>query len=111
LNEQSRTRLSFTATEPEHCRTVADMRAGIDEVDQILFDLLMRRQAYTRKSAKLKKDEGFPLRDEARLAQQLARAKAMGAERGLSPLIVEPIYHVLVEQHIKVEAQELARLD
>jgi len=93
----------FSAIEPDECQTIEEIREGIDEIDHVLLDLLVRRQAYTVRAAKIKKDAGMAVRDEDRLAQQIARAKALGAEKGLSPLLVEPLFTLMIEQHIKFE--------
>jgi isochorismate pyruvate lyase len=102
-------RVRFTAIEPDACKTLQEVRDGIDELDHVLLHLLVRRQAYTVSAAKIKKDAGMAIRDEKRIEQQVARAKALGAEKGLSALIVEPLFRVMIEQHIKYETQEHAR--
>lgn len=93
----------FSAIEPAKCQTIEEIRAGIDEIDHVLLNLLVRRQAYTVRSAKIKREAGMAVRDENRLARQMARAKQLGAEKGLSPLFVEPLFTLMIEQHVKFE--------
>ena len=102
-------RVRFTAIEPEQCKTIKEVRDGVDELDHVLLNLLVRRQAYTVRAAKIKKDTGMEVRDQNRVEQQVARARALGAEKGLSPLIVEPLFRLMIEQHIKFETIEHGR--
>jgi isochorismate pyruvate lyase len=93
----------FSSIEPDECQTIEQIRAGVDEIDNLLLDLLVRRQAYTVRAARIKKDAGMPVRDENRLAHQIARANTLGAAKGLSPLIVEPLFALMIERHVLFE--------
>jgi isochorismate pyruvate lyase len=103
LIQGSDNRLQFAAPEPERCQTLQQVRDGVDEIDLLLLDLLVRRQAYTVRAARLKRDAGSQVRDEARVNYQIERAKALGAQRGISPLLIEPLFRLMIEQHIKYE--------
>ena len=102
-------RLQFAGMEPERCETIKQVRDGVDEIDLLLLDLIVRRQAYTVRAAKIKRDAGSQVRDEARLSYQIERAKTLGAQRGISPMLIEPIFRTLIEQHIKFETIEHSR--
>jgi isochorismate pyruvate lyase len=102
-------RLQFAALEPERCQTLQQVRDGVDEIDLLLLDLIVRRQAYTVRAAKIKREAGSQVRDEARLAYQIERAKQLGAQKCISPLLVEPIFRTLIEQHIAFETIQHAQ--
>jgi isochorismate pyruvate lyase len=109
VDQKSDGRARFTAIEPDECKTLKEVREGIDELDNMLLNLLVRRQAYTVRAARIKKEAGMEVRDPSRIEQQVTRAKALGAEKGLSSLIVEPLFRVMIEQHIKFETIEHGR--
>jgi isochorismate pyruvate lyase len=110
LNQKLDNRLRFAAIEPEQCKDIKEIRSGVDEIDLLLLDLLVRRQAYTVRAAHIKKAAGAPVRDEARITLQVERAKANGAERGISPIIVEPLFRTMIEQHVAFETSLYDRL-
>jgi isochorismate pyruvate lyase len=101
----------FTAVEPERCQSIQEIRAGVDEIDLALLKLLARRQAYAVRSVKIKIDAGMPRApDEKRIMQQIERAKALGLEMGVSPIIVEPLFRTMIAQHVEFEFNEYTRL-
>ncbi len=108
---QSKTRQdSFAAVDPESCQSIQEIRDGVDEVDLALLKLLLRRQAYAVRFVKIKKDAGLPRApDERRIAQQIERAKALGLEMGVSPIIVEPLFRTMIAQHVEFESLEYAQ--
>lgn len=109
MTQASDNRLQFAALEPERCQTIQQVRDGVDEIDSLLLDLIVRRQAYTVRAAKIKRDAGSQVRDEARLSYQIERAKTLGTQKGISPMLIEPIFRMLIEQHIKLETIEHGR--
>jgi isochorismate pyruvate lyase len=102
---------NFATVAPENCQSVQDIRDGVDEVDLVLLKLLARRQAYAAQFVKIKKGAGLPWTpDEKRIAQQIERAKALGIEMGVSPIIIEPLFRTMITQHVEFELLEYARL-
>lgn len=101
----------FTAIEPRKCHTIQEIRDGVDEIDFALLKLLVRRQAYATRFVEIKKGAGMSRApDEKRIAQQVERAKALGIEMGLSPVIVEPLFRTMIAQHVEFEFLEYARV-
>jgi isochorismate pyruvate lyase len=99
------------AVAPENCQSIRDIRDGVDEIDLALLKLLARRQAYAAQFVKIKKNAGLPLApDKKRIAQQIERAKALGIEMGVSPIIIEPLFRTMIAQHVEFESLEYARL-
>ena len=92
---------------PEHCETMLDVRAGVDEVDRQLVALLVRRFGYMDAAARIKTDRGT-VRDEARKSEVLDNVAREAAAAGLEPDRLRAVWNELVEQSI---AYELTRWD
>jgi len=101
----------FKTMAPESCQSIQEIRDGVDELDLALLKLLARRQAYATQFVKIKKKAGLPRApDEKRIALQIERAKALGIEMGVSPIIVEPLFRTMIAQHVEFEVLEYERL-
>jgi isochorismate pyruvate lyase len=101
----------FKAMAPESCQSIQEIRDGVDELDRALLKLLARRQAYATQFVKIKKKAGLPpAPDEKRIALQIERARALGIEMGVSPIIVEPLFRTMIAQHVEFEVLEYSRL-
>jgi len=87
---------------PEDCDTMAEVRAGIDALDQQLVDLLAVRFRFMTAAARIKADRGA-VRDEDRKAAVIANAKAAAARVGVPPEVVGDIWERLVEGSIAYE--------
>ncbi|QNO27559.1 chorismate mutase [Sphingopyxis sp. OPL5] len=95
------------AKSPEHCETMIDVRAGVDEVDRALVTLLVRRFGYMDAAARIKPDRNV-VRDEARKAQVLDNVAREAEAAGLEPDRLRAVWDELVEQSI---AYEMVRWD
>ncbi len=93
---------SFTAPDPDDCRDMADVRAGVDEIDRLLVALIARRQGYMDAAARIKTDRSV-VRDEARIREVLAKVKAEAERKGLSWSIAEPVWREMMERCIAYE--------
>ncbi len=89
------------------CSTMAEVRAGVDQVDRELIALLARRFAYMDAAARIKPERGH-VRDEARKAQVIANARAEAARSGVPDAVVADLWERLVEASI---AHELVAFD
>ena len=94
---------------PEECRTMAEVREGVDGTDRELVALLGVRFAYMRAAARIK-PERAQVRDEARKAAVIAAARADAAARGLPSDEVAEIWNRLVEASIAYELEEWDKL-
>ncbi len=92
----------FTAPDPETCRDMADVRAGVDEVDRMLVALIVRRQGYMDAAARIKTDRNV-VRDEARIREVLSKVKVEAERQGLSWSIAEPVWREMMERCIAYE--------
>jgi isochorismate pyruvate lyase len=92
---------------PADCRTMREVRAGVDSLDRRLVELLAERFGYMDAAARIK-PERRAVRDEARKAQVIANASAHAAELGVPVALVAEFWEQLVEASI---AYELERFD
>lgn len=88
---------------PEHCETMIEVRAGVDQVDRELVQLLVRRFGYMDAAARIKTDRGT-VRDEERKAQVLDNVAREAAAAGLQSERLRAVWNELVEQSIAYEA-------
>jgi isochorismate pyruvate lyase len=92
---------------PEHCQTMAEVRAGVDATDRAIGQLLATRFGYMRAAARIKPERSH-VRDEARKAQVIANAVADARAGGYPEAAVAALWETLVEASI---AYELERFD
>ena len=87
---------------PADCRTMAEVRRGIDRLDEQIVTLLAERFRYMDAAARIKQDRGA-VRDEERKAEVIANARRIAAEERVPVKAVEEIYERLVESSISYE--------
>ena len=75
---------------------MADVRREIDRVDRALVRLLAERLTYIERAGHIKKDRAV-VRDEARIADVLAKVKAACEREGFPSEIAEPVWRALME--------------
>ena len=92
---------------PTRCQTMAEVRAGVDDVDRALVTLLQTRFDYMDAAARIKPTRDA-VRDEGRKAQVIANVRADAVARRLPEELLTQIWDVLVEGSI---AYELERWD
>ena len=93
---------------PEACASMAEVRAGVDALDRELVALLSIRQRYMDAAARIKPDRGA-VHDQARIEDVVAKVKAAAREAGLSELIAEPVWRLLIERCIAYEFEAFDR--
>lgn len=99
----------FTAPDPESCKDMKDVRAGVDEIDRLLAPLIARRQGYMDAAARIKPSRAV-VRDEARINQVLDNVRGHCAATGLSWAIAEPVWRAMMEACIAYEFAVYDRL-
>jgi len=82
-------------TTPEHCESLAQVRAEIDRIDDALVRLLAERGGYVLAAARFKKNDD-EVRAPQRVEQVIARVRALAAAHGAEPDLVERIYRELI---------------
>ncbi|MBE5072758.1 chorismate mutase [Erythrobacteraceae bacterium E2-1 Yellow Sea] len=94
---------------PEDCRTMPEVRAGVDATDRELIALLDRRFAFMRAAARIKDDRGA-VRDETRKAEVIENIRKDALDRNLPAEKLAQIWDLLVESSIDYELEEWDRL-
>ena len=94
---------------PDDCETMLEVRAGVDQTDRELVDLLARRFGYMRAAARIKQDRAT-VRDEARKAAVIDAAADRAAQAGLPRKAIADLWERLVEASIAYEFNEWDRL-
>ncbi len=87
---------------PENCKTMADVREGVDTLDRELVRLLVIRQGYMTAAARIKQDREA-VHDDARIEDVVSKVLAEAKEAGLSADIAEPVWRKLIECCIAFE--------
>lgn len=93
----------------KNCQSMAEVRAGVNALDDILVPLLVERSAYMTQAARVKNNEHL-VRDEARIQAIVDRVRPLAEAQGGSPELIERLYRAMMECYIDYEHQELARL-
>lgn len=93
--------------EPEICRSMAEVRAGVDALDERIVTLLGTRMRFMEAAARIKQSRE-EVRDEERKAAVIDHAAEVAERVGFPPELVRKLYDVLVEGSI---AYEFERFD
>jgi len=94
--------------DPCACTTMAEVRAGVDDVDRRIVELLKRRFGYMDAAARIKPDREA-VRDEWRKADVLAKVDATAVELGVDRSLMARLYEDLIETSIAHEFDEYDR--
>ena len=92
-------------TPPDDCRTMSEVRAGVDALDRELVALLACRFAYMRAAARIKPERGL-VRDEARKAAVIAAAQAEALRLDAPAERIAALWETLVENSIAYELEQ-----
>ena len=84
------------------CADMIEVRAAIDAIDKRLVALIAERLHYIDEAARIKSDRDT-VRDEARVADVLAKTRAEALRLGCDPEVVVAAYRALVEASIAHE--------
>ena len=84
------------------CQTMADVRHEIDRLDRILVALIAERQGFMDAAARIKGDRGLA-RDEARIADVIAKVAVSAEQHGLSMSIADPVWRTMMDRCIAYE--------
>jgi isochorismate pyruvate lyase len=95
--------------EPEDCQTMAEVRAGVDDIDRRVVALIARRFEFMDAAARIKQDRGA-VRDEARKGEVLSKVESAAKEHGIDVNLMRQLYEELIESSIAYEFEEFDRL-
>ncbi len=90
---------------PADCRSMAEVRHGIDRLDEQIVALLAERFRYIEAAARIKQERGA-VRDERRKAEVLANAQRVAAKEGVPVQAILEVYERLVENSISYEFEQ-----
>jgi isochorismate pyruvate lyase len=93
--------------EPKECTVLADVRAGIDQVDAELVALFARRVAYIDAAARVKAGLGLAARLEDRVEEVVANVRRHAVSHGLPPDRLEKLWRKLIDWSIAREESKL----
>jgi len=93
------------AKAPEDCRTMTDVREGVDTLDRELVQLLVRRQGYMDAAARIKPNRDA-VYDADRIEDVVTKVLTEARAQGLSADIAEPVWRKLIERCIAHEFEE-----
>jgi isochorismate pyruvate lyase len=94
---------------PADCRTMAEVRHGVDRLDEAIVALVAERFRYMDAAARIKPERGH-VRDEARKAQVIGNVVRLAEAEGAPPAAVARVYETLVEASIAYEFERFDRL-
>ena len=94
---------------PADCRTMAEVRHGIDRLDERIVALVAERFRYMEAAARIKPERHL-VRDEARKAEVLANVGAAADREGAPRERVVQLYEALIESSIAFESESFNRL-
>lgn len=90
---------------PEHCSSLAEIRAGIDRLDREIVALLAARGRYVAAAARFK-HSAVEVQAPARVEQVIAQVRALAAGHGLDAAVVERVYRALIDGLTELELQQ-----
>lgn len=91
------------------CSSLAEVRAGIDRIDREMVALLADRARFVREAARFK-SSAAAVRAPDRVEQVVANVKALAAELGADPKLVEEVYRTMIAKLIDMELREHSSL-
>jgi isochorismate pyruvate lyase len=86
----------------EDCQTMAEVRAGVDEIDDRIVTLLGLRFRFMEAAARIKPTRDA-VRDEDRKAAVIAHARTLAERERIPAELVGALYEALVEGSIAYE--------
>ncbi|MEP7349541.1 MAG: chorismate mutase [Sphingorhabdus sp.] len=89
---------------PADCSTMAEVRAGVDAVDETLVTLFARRFAYMDAAARIK-TERAAVRDEARKTQVINNVRMAASKTNMPAELIAELWDRLVEASIVYELE------
>lgn len=98
----------MTHCPPADCRSMNEVRAGVDALDREIVALIARRFEYMRAAAHIKPSRES-VRDEARKAAVIAAARAEAERLGAPAGRIGALWDALVESSIAFELEEWDR--
>ena len=88
---------------------MAEVRAGVDDLDRELVAMIVKRQAYMSAAARIKESRDA-VYDSPRIEDVVTKVKIEATRLGLSVEIAEPVWREMIKQSIAYEFKEWDRI-
>ncbi len=95
--------------EPKACNSLTDVRNAIDTIDDAIVDLMVKRNTYIKQLARFK-DSIEKIKEQSRIDDVINRVRQRGIEQGLSPNMVEEIFHIMIDNMVETEIAEFRNI-
>ena len=87
--------------------TMSEIRKEIDRIDETLIKSLAERQRWVERAVVVKKRDGLPARDDARLRQFFDHVRVLARAHNVDPALVETMWTEMVEWFIAYEERSI----
>ncbi|WP_373505670.1 chorismate mutase [Aestuariivirga sp.] len=87
--------------------TMSDIRKEIDRIDESLIKQLAERQRWVEKAVVVKKRDGLPARDDARIQQVIDHVRVLARAHKVDPALVEAMWTEMVEWFVAYEERSI----
>lgn len=84
-----------------------DLRAEIDRIDEGLLKLLAERQRCVERIMEVKKRDGMPTRDDARIARVLDHVRVLARGHKVDPALVDAMWTEMLEWFMAYEERQM----
>lgn len=91
--------------QPEHCQSMAEVRAGVDALDEQIVALLAKRFRFMNAAARIKSTRD-QIRDEERKADVMRHVRASATTSGAPADLIVSLYDQLIEASIGFELEK-----
>jgi isochorismate pyruvate lyase len=92
---------------PADCTSMAEIRAEIDRLDEVLVRLFAERAGYIDRAAEIKAEVDLPARIDARVEEVVSNVRRHADTYGLPPDLVEKLWRRLIDWSIAREESKL----
>lgn len=92
---------------PADCRDMAEVRAEIDRVDNMLVDIIAERFGYVERAWQIKLAENTAANVPWRNQQVIDKVRARASERGVPPDLCEALWRQMIGWFIQYEEEKL----
>ena len=87
--------------------TMGDIRKEIDRIDESLIKQLAERQRWVEKAVVVKKRDGLPARDDARIRQVIDHVRVLARAHKVDPALVEAMWTEMLEWFVAYEERSI----
>ena len=91
--------------EPEQCKSMSEVRAELDLLDQEIVTLLARRFRYVDAAARIKQRRD-QVRDDERIAAVIDNVRSKAAAQGAPAKLIANLYRALIEASVDHEMKK-----